>query len=86
MIGWLGGENMDLKLLEETSYRSDGFGSGSGEVITEVYECPCQKGKVYYEKENIPGFRTVEIFSDCKECKENFDFGRGTAKAKENTI
>lgn len=77
---------MNLKKLEDTSYQSVGYGAGSGQVINEVYECPCGKGKVYYEKDDIPGFKSTDISSDCKECSEKFDFGRGTAKVKENTL
>lgn len=74
---------MNLKQLEGSTRQSVGYGAGSGEIINEVYECPCGKGKVYYEKDDIPGFRDKSIYSDCPECKDKYNFGRGTAVEKE---
>lgn len=77
-----GGEFMNLKQLEDSNHHSVGYGAGSGQVINEVYECPCGNGKVYYEKDDIPGFKSTDISCDCKECNEKYTFGRGTAKEK----
>ena len=34
-----------------------GYGAGSGDTEYYEYECPCGKGKVIEEHDNIPGFR-----------------------------
>ncbi|QII23605.1 hypothetical protein G3M80_03110 [Bacillus altitudinis] len=73
---------MELKLLDQTSYPHDGYGAGSGTIDEYIYECPCGKGTVIYEKDNIPGFRDRSIHSTCKPCGEKYDFGRGTATQK----
>ncbi|AHN24223.1 hypothetical protein [Lysinibacillus varians] len=73
---------MKLKQLEESTHQSSGYGAGSGEVINETYECPCGNGKVFYEKDDIPGFRSSDIWSNCKECDEKYTFGRGIATEK----
>lgn len=73
---------MNLKKLEKSNHQSAGYGAGSGEIINETYECPCGKGKVYYEKDDIPGFRSKDISCDCNECNEKYTFGRGTATLK----
>lgn len=73
---------MNLKLIDSKSYASAGYGAGSGEVIKEEYKCPCGKGKVFYEKDDIPGFRDTDIYTNCAECAEKYDFGRGTATEK----
>lgn len=75
---------MSIKLKEissKTDFHS-GYGAGSGEVINELYECPCGKGTVSYEKDDIPGFRDKTIMCSCAECNEKYTFGRGTANEK----
>lgn len=73
---------MQLKELKSSTVPHQGYGAGSGEVINEEYECPCGKGKVFYEKDAIPGFRDSSIYTNCKECNDKYDFGRGTATLK----
>lgn len=73
---------MRLEFIDKDTYHSDGYGAGSGEVIKETYKCPCGTGKVFYEKDDIPGFKDTSIYSDCEECKSKYKFGRGTATEK----
>jgi hypothetical protein len=73
---------MELHLVEKTTTFSEGYGAGSGEIIHEEYKCPCGKGSVTYEKDDIPGFRDTNIGCECLECNEKYEFGRGTAKEK----
>jgi hypothetical protein len=73
---------MELKVKERKSYEHGGYGAGSGDVITNEYECPCGKGTVTYEKDDIPGFRDSSIGCDCKECNEKYEFSRGLATEK----
>jgi hypothetical protein len=72
-----GGENMELKLIDSSSVHHVGYGAGSGEIITKKYECPCGKGAVTYERDDIPGFKSTDIWCDCKECNEKYEFLRG---------
>lgn len=75
---------MSISLTEissSTDYHS-GYGAGSGEVINEQYKCPCGKGIVSYEKDDIPGFRDKTIMCSCTECDNKYTFGRGTATEK----
>lgn len=73
---------MNLKMKDSHSEWHQGWGAGEGTVDREEYICPCGKGSVYYEKDNIPGFRSKSIWTDCSECKGKYEFGRGTAKIK----
>jgi hypothetical protein len=73
---------MILKQLKDRTVQHVGYGAGSGHIIQEEYECPCGKGVVTYEKDDIPGFKSKDISCDCKECSEHYDFGRGTATEK----
>lgn len=74
---------MDLVLIDSNESYSQGYGAGGGEVTIEVYKCPCEKGKVTYEKDATPGFRSTDIYCDCKECTEKYEFGRGKAIEKD---
>lgn len=73
---------MNLKKIDSSKVFSVGYGAGSGEIINEVYECPCGEGKVYYEKDDIPGFRESDTYTDCPNCKDLYVFKRGTATNK----
>lgn len=71
--------------LKQTNYEQtehSGYGAGSGYIIREEYECVCGKGKVVYEKDDIPGFRDRSTFCDCNDCNKKYDFARGIAKEK----
>ncbi|MCM3411476.1 hypothetical protein [Metabacillus litoralis] len=71
-----------LKAIEEKSVSHVGYGAGSGDIINEEYECPCGQGKVFYEKDDIPGFRSSDIWCTCKECDDKYTFRRGIAEEK----
>lgn len=73
---------MNLKLIENHETPHAGYGAGGGRIILEKYECPCGKGIVTYEKDDIPGFRESDIYCDCKDCSDNYSFARGIAKNK----
>lgn len=73
---------INLKLIQEDVQESPGFGAGTGYIIKEQYECPCGSGTVYYEKDDIPGFRDKSIRCDCKECDEIYQFSRASAIKK----
>lgn len=73
---------MNLKLIEKNVTSHSGYGAGSGQEIREEYECPCGKGKVIYEKDDIPGFRESNTQTTCIECDELYNFSRGFAIKK----
>ena len=73
---------MKLKKISSNVFEVKGWGAGAGETIEEIYECPCGKGTVTYEKDDIPGFRDKSIFSDCTDCTAKYTFSRGNATLK----
>ncbi|MFK0004996.1 hypothetical protein [Paenarthrobacter sp. NPDC090522] len=57
---------------------SAGFGAGSGDIERYDFECPCGKGKVVEEHDNIPGFREHDVRLLCPECRaDGWDFVPG---------
>lgn len=60
-----------LKVIDKLSYPQD-YGAGPGEVIETTYECPCGLGTVTDTHDNIPGFRSHDIFINCDECREKW--------------
>lgn len=75
-------KSISLEVIERESHEHGGWGAGLGETINITYECPCGKGKVYYEKEDTPGFRESSIATDCNECREKYQFSKGIATEK----
>lgn len=65
---------MKLELIEEYEHRHPGYGAGSGRIIRKVYKCPCGKGKVIYEKDDIPGFKESSVSCNCIECEKKYKF------------
>lgn len=57
-----------------------GYGAGEGDTERYVYECPCGKGKIVEEHDNIPGFRDHDVYIDCAECEKKYkiDTSNGT--------
>lgn len=43
------------------------------------YECPCGKGKIVEEHDNIPGFRDHDVWISCDACSKKYklDTSRG---------
>lgn len=75
-----GKDTISLTVIERMKTSHPGYGVGEGTVIKDTYQCPCSKGKVYYEKDNIPGFRDRDVYTDCKDCQGKYEFSRGYAK------
>lgn len=63
----------ELKFIEDSSIYSEGYGAGEGTIDRTEYECPCGKGRVIYEKDNIPGFRESIILIYCDNCHEKYE-------------
>lgn len=73
---------MKLKLQDSYSEPHSGWGAGSGTIDREEYFCPCEKGTVIYEKDNIPVFRSKSLYCTCSDCNEKYHIERGTAEWK----
>jgi len=56
----------DMWLEQELSYSNDGS-------YTDYYKCPCGKGRVVDDKDATPGFRSHDIFIECKDCREKYE-------------
>lgn len=57
----------DLYIEQELSYNDDGS-------YTHYYKCPCGKGQVVDDKDATPGFRSHDIYIECSECSEKYEF------------
>jgi predicted SprT family Zn-dependent metalloprotease len=61
---------MERKLIYSSQENHPWYGAGSGDTERYEYECPCGKGKIIEEHDNIPGFR--DLYISCDECKEKY--------------
>ena len=50
-----------------------GSGPRTGDTTTTIFECPCGKSTITYERDYIPGFKTRSVSIDCTVCKEKYD-------------
>ena len=71
---------MRTKMIYESCENHPGYGAGEGDTERYEYECPCGKGKIIEEHDNIPGFRDHTVHISCKECsgKYSLDTSKGT--------
>ena len=67
---------MRTKLIDRSQSYSQGYGAGSGDIERYEYECPCGKGRIIEEHDNIPGFREHDVYIDCEFCRESFDLDK----------
>ena len=63
---------MRKKLIYESQKEHSGYGAGSGDIEHYEYECPCGKGKIIEEHDNIPGFRDHDVYIACDECSKKY--------------
>lgn len=63
---------MRTKLIDSSIMDSPGYGAGSGNTERYEYECPCGKGKIIEEHDNIPGFRDHDVYISCEECRKKY--------------
>lgn len=47
---------MNLELIDSSQEPHPGYGAGPGYIIHMEYKCPCGKGTVTYDKDDIPGW------------------------------
>ena len=63
---------MRTKRISSSEENHPGYGAGSGDTERYKYLCPCGKGIIVEEHDNIPGFRDHDIWIECEECKSNY--------------
>lgn len=63
---------MRTKLIYSNTEEHSGYGAGSGDIERYEYECPCGKGKIVEEHDNIPGFRDHDVYIDCECCNKKY--------------
>lgn len=63
---------MRTKLIESSQEEHSGYGAGSGDTERYEYECPCGKGRIIEEHDNIPGFRDHDVYFCCSECSKKY--------------
>lgn len=63
---------MRTKLISSSDEPSNGYGAGEGTIERYEYECPCGKGKIVEEHDNIPGFREHDVYILCEECSKKY--------------
>jgi hypothetical protein len=49
-----------------------GYGAGDGDTERYEYLCPCGKGRIIEEHDNIPGFREHDAWLRCSECSKKY--------------
>lgn len=52
---------MRTKLIYSNQENHPGYGAGEGDTERYEYLCPCGKGRVIEEHDNIPGFRDHDV-------------------------
>ena len=77
---------MRTKLKKSDSYESTGYGAGSGDIELYIYECPCGKGEIHEEHENIPGFREHDVYLLCNECSKKWEIDTSNGVRNWNLI
>lgn len=61
------------KRIYSSEEEHNGFGAGPGDTEYYKYECPCGKGEIIEEHDNIPGFRDHSVYMRCDECSNKFE-------------
>lgn len=51
------------------------YGAGVGDTEYYEYECPCGKGAIIEEHDNIPGFRNHSVYLHCDICSRKYFIG-----------
>ena len=59
-------------LLDSIESYHEGYGAGEGTTEYYKYKCPCGKGNIIEEHDNIPGFREHDVFINCSYCNKLF--------------
>ena len=64
---------MRTKLISSRTEDHSGYGAGSGDTKYYEYVCPCGKGKIIEEHDNIPGHRDNDVSLCCDNCNSLYE-------------
>lgn len=64
---------MRTKLIYSKIKGHQGYGDGSGTTELYRFECPCGKGKIIEEHNNIPGMMEHSVKLYCDACEIKYD-------------
>lgn len=75
---------MRTKRIIAKCEQHSGYGAGAGDTEYYEYECPCGKGTIIEEHDNIPGFREHSVYLHCTTCSKEYiiDTSAGTRNWK----
>ena len=75
---------MRTKRIIAKCEQHSGYGAGAGDTEYYEYECPCGKGTIIEEHDNIPGFREHSVYLHCTTCTTEYiiDTSAGTRNWK----
>ena len=75
---------MDKRLINSIYKEHEGYGSGAGSTEEYEYLCPCGRGTILEEHDDIPGYRDHYVFINCNYCRKIFTLNtsQGTRKWK----
>ena len=76
---------MRTKRIIAKCEQHSGYGAGAGDTEYYEYECPCGKGTIIEEHDNIPGFREHSVYLHCTTCSKEYiiDTSAGTRKLED---
>ncbi|MBE7718275.1 MAG: hypothetical protein E7243_01980 [Lacrimispora celerecrescens] len=64
---------MKTKLTNSILRGHVGYGAGPGTTEIHEYECPCGKGRILEEHNNIPDFEEHVVNIHCNECRNKYE-------------
>lgn len=75
---------MRTKRIIAKCEQHSGYGAGAGDTEYYEYECPCGKGTIIEEHDNILGFREHSVYLHCTTCSKEYiiDTSAGTRNWK----
>ena len=63
---------MRTEMMYSLKENHPGYGAGDSDTERYEYKCPCGKGKIVEEHDNIPGFREHDVWLQCEECSKKY--------------
>lgn len=60
------------ELVSSNEEHSQGWGAGSGTTERIEFRCPCGRGYIVEEHDNIPGFREHDVHIACDKCRQTW--------------
>jgi ribosomal protein S27AE len=73
--------DVSIRTEQVTSNEEDapGWGAGAGTIERHEYLCPCGRGFIVEEHDNIPGFREHDVRIACGKCSQTWRIVPGTS-------